>query len=79
MKVIFCAYLCQYTDCESVTLEISTPVTAHEFWEILTGNFPILKLCRKSTRLAVNGSYLISGELIHINDEVALIPPVSGG
>jgi MoaE-MoaD fusion protein len=49
------------------------------FWERLIADFPTLAALRGSVRLAKNCEYLAAEECFSPQDEVALIPPVSGG
>jgi len=49
------------------------------FWTRLAESHPALKPLRASVRLARNHEFLAAGELIKPGDEIALIPPVSGG
>lgn len=49
------------------------------FWARLLVAHPALAAVRDTTRLAVNGEYFTGGARIRAGDEVALIPPVSGG
>jgi molybdopterin converting factor small subunit len=41
--------------------------------------FPALTQHRKSFLLAINKSYAASDTVVHDGDEIAVIPPVSGG
>lgn len=50
-----------------------------EFWEHLLREIPALETLRPSVRLARNEEYLATGERILPGDEVAVLPPVSGG
>jgi molybdopterin converting factor small subunit len=50
-----------------------------ELWQILTSARPALMAFRSTTRLARNGEYATAGTVFGNADEVALIPPVSGG
>ena len=45
----------------------------------LEGRFPKLQGLRNSLALALNQEYADTGAELHDNDEVALLPPVSGG
>jgi molybdopterin converting factor small subunit len=49
------------------------------FWAALDGRFPGLASRRTGWRLAVNCAYLAADGRIGPGDEVAVIPPVSGG
>jgi molybdopterin converting factor small subunit len=61
--------------------EIAWPAdaSADEFWTRLISQFPEIASARPTTRLARNGEFLGENERLHPGDEVALIPPVSGG
>lgn len=48
-------------------------------WSELLAAFPALAPLQSSIRLARNGSYAAADELFRQGDEIALIPPVSGG
>ena len=60
-------------------LDIGASTTAEELWPILVGRFPALEPHRRSIRLAVNGTYAFPNDPIAPGDEVALLPPVTGG
>jgi len=45
----------------------------------LVERWPALAAHRANTRLARNGAYAGESEIFGADDEVALIPPVSGG
>lgn len=48
-------------------------------WTLLVREFPSLQPLRESTRMARNFEYLPEDGLVTSGDEIALIPPVSGG
>ncbi len=48
-------------------------------WVDLLTRFPELEPLRPTIRIARNGEYVREGELFRHGDEIALIPPVSGG
>ncbi len=64
----------------STSLEIgfSEPIVASELLEKLKHDYPKLREI-KSLVLAVNNEYAEEDFLVHFRDEIALIPPVSGG
>jgi molybdopterin converting factor subunit 1 len=62
-----------------IPLPIGKPIASNELWELLVHKHPQLKPYRKHTRMACNQSYVTEETLIYPGDEVALIPPVSGG
>lgn len=79
MKILFFAQARQATLCSEFDLPVSAPLDTAELWNRLETRFPSLKPLRRSTRLARNCVYASPDEIFHDPDEVALIPPVSGG
>lgn len=79
MRLLFFAQIKDATGCDSAELALSTPLNGDELWERLTKKFPKLTAVRNSTRLARNGEYAEAQTIFSDADEVALIPPVSGG
>ncbi len=61
------------------TWATTSPLSAEAFWAEALRRHPDLTPHRPSIRLARNEVYLNPGELLQPEDEVALIPPVSGG
>ena len=62
-----------------VDLRLPPPVTVEDAWSALVGRFPALAPGRASVRFAVNGDYADATTVLHDDDELACIPPVSGG
>ncbi len=62
-------------------LSLSMPenATAEELLDEITRKFPGLSGWKPYLRLALNCSYVSSAAPLHDGDEVAVIPPVSGG
>ncbi len=79
MKVLFFAQSRQLANTDQHLLKTDHPLTQSEFWAQLLAAFPNIAPLQKSARLARNETYLHPGELLHPDDEIALIPPVSGG
>ncbi len=52
---------------------------ADELWQRLIALYPGLGPLRKQVRIAQNGEFATRSALFSDNDEIALIPPVSGG
>lgn len=50
-----------------------------DLWEAIAHTCPPLLALRESSRIAVNREFATEGTRIYPHDEVALIPPVSGG
>jgi molybdopterin synthase catalytic subunit len=62
-----------------VDLEVASPATVEAAWAALVERFPALGPGRASVRFAVNGDYADASTALHDGDELACIPPVSGG
>jgi molybdopterin synthase sulfur carrier subunit len=58
---------------------ITVPCTAATFLDEVCRRFPALVPFQRSIRVAVNGVYANDDEAVSPGDEIALIPPVSGG
>lgn len=79
MHVLFFAHLKEATGCDATELSVGSPLNAAQFWAELLKQFPKLAAHRASVRLARNQEYALPNALFSNTDEVALIPPVSGG
>lgn len=62
-----------------LTVELVEPATIADAWTALVALHPVLAPGATSVRFARNGSYAPPAELLADGDEVAMIPPVSGG
>ncbi len=78
MKILFFAQLKDVAGVGECSVA-GDGLSAGELWDLLTARWPALAAHREQTRLARNGVYAASGEVFGADDEVALIPPVSGG
>lgn len=79
MRVLFFAQLKDATGCDSIELASAPSLSVEQLWAELLKKFPALATHRKSVRLACNSEYAAPGARFTDADEVALIPPVSGG
>jgi len=79
MRVLFFAQLKDATGCDSIELSPASPLNGEQLWAELLKQFPKLAAHRSSVRLAKNHEYASSETTFASGDEVALIPPVSGG
>ena len=79
MKVLFFAQIRDFTGCGAVEMETRGSVTPDAVWRVLEERFPGIEKFRGTTRLARNGVFATADEQFAESDEVALIPPVSGG
>jgi len=62
-----------------VPLELADGATVEDAWAAVAARFPVLAPGRPSVRFARNGDYAEPGTTLGDGDEVAFIPPVSGG
>jgi molybdopterin converting factor small subunit len=79
MKVLFFAQGREAAGRGDFELGTDRAMTQMEFWARLIADFPGLESMRKTARLARGAAYLEEGDLLKPDDEVAVIPPVSGG
>jgi MoaE-MoaD fusion protein len=62
-----------------VALDLDAGATIESAWDALVARYPVLAPGRPSVRFARNGEYADPREPLRDGDEVACIPPVSGG
>jgi len=79
MRVLFFAQLKDVTGCDAVELAAASPLNAPQLWAELLQRFPALAAHRPHVRLARNWEYAAPDAMFADGDEVALLPPVSGG
>ena len=59
--------------------DVSPSATIGTIWRQLVGEFPDFAGYERSISSAVNADYARMDHLVHDGDEVAFLPPVSGG
>jgi molybdopterin converting factor subunit 1 len=59
--------------------DVPDPATVHSVWRQLVGEMPGLQEYERSMSVAVNADYARMSATVHDGDEVAFLPPVSGG
>jgi molybdopterin synthase catalytic subunit len=79
MRVLFFAQLQDVTGCAAADLAVTTPMDREQLWATLLEKYPGLAAHRAIVRLARNWEYADAKTFFADGDEVALIPPVSGG
>ena len=62
-----------------VGLDLADGATVSDAWNALVGEYPALAPGRTFVRFARNGAYAEAATIVEDGDEVAMIPPVSGG
>ena len=60
-------------------LTLASDASIEDAWAALVARFPVLAPGRAAVRFACNGSYAPADTSLADGDEVAMIPPVSGG
>ncbi len=79
MIVRFFAQTRRQTGCAETEIAVEQPIDADELWRRLEKMFPGIAGTRTGTRLARNHEFARADAVFAGHDEVALIPPVSGG
>ena len=59
--------------------DVASGATVADVWRALTGEFPALSAYAGSMSVAVNADYARMERTLGDGDEVAFLPPVSGG
>lgn len=59
--------------------DVPEPATVQTVWTLLTREMPSLSQYEGSMSVAVNAEYARMAAALHEGDEVAFLPPVSGG
>ncbi len=62
----------------TVSVQLTNDATVYNLKYLLEDKYPRLKKLA-SYMVAVNDEYALDGDTIHERDEIAIIPPVSGG
>ena len=79
MRVLLFAQIKDAVGAAELDLSIADELKVAELWLVLIAAQPKLAAFQSSTRLARNGEYADQATIFYNTDEVALIPPVSGG
>jgi len=79
MRVLFFAHLKDVTGQESANIILPFPHDGSQLWGRLLELYPALAAHQSKVRLSRNWEYVTAETLFQNEDEVALIPPVSGG
>jgi molybdopterin converting factor small subunit len=79
MKILFFAQAREAAGCDHCHVKLPMPLVPSGLWGVLIQSCPALAPFQKTARLARNGAYLLPDEMIQPDDEIAVIPPVSGG
>jgi molybdopterin converting factor subunit 1 len=59
--------------------DVPAPATVRSVWEVLVTEMPALQEYERTMSVAVNADYAKMSATVAEGDEVAFLPPVSGG
>lgn len=79
LEVRLFAALAEEAGARSLTLPLDKPTTVSELKHLLGKQLPDLRDKVDKCMVAVNHEYADNEDAVSVNDEVVLIPPVSGG
>lgn len=79
VRVLLFARARELANGESVSVELPANATLAELRTQLASQIPALSSLLASSAIAVNREFADDSVSLHENDEIALIPPVSGG
>ena len=79
MTVRLFARLRDLAGASELAREVETGATIRTVWRELAGEFPALAAYEHSISTAVNTEYAPMDRVVDDGDEIAFLPPVSGG
>jgi molybdopterin converting factor subunit 1 len=59
--------------------DVEAPATVQSVWDGLVAELPAVAEYERTMSVAINADYARMGDAVHEGDEVAFLPPVSGG
>ena len=73
------ARLRDLTGAGELVREVPEPADARAVWNAMVAEWPALREYEKTMSVAVNAEYARITAAVHDGDEIAFMPPVSGG
>ncbi len=79
MKVLYFAQAAQIAGSREEIWSVEGPIQLTEFWQEVLRRHPGLETVRPTARVARNHAFANLTDTLLPDDEIAIIPPVSGG
>ena len=79
VTVRFFARLRELAGAETVTVEVAAPATVSTVWRAVTTSTPDLVPFERAISCAINAKFSRMSHPVSEGDDVAFLPPVSGG
>ncbi|MEW6635416.1 MAG: molybdopterin converting factor subunit 1 [Actinomycetota bacterium] len=79
VRVLFFGAAADRAGTRQAELQVSGGATLDELWDEIAERYPELSSMRENLAFAVNGEYARGDAVVSPGDEVAVLPPVSGG
>ena len=79
IKILFFATLRDYVGAKTIELEIPHDTTVAGLKELLVKRYPKMIPAQNSIMAAINREFAADEQVISLDAEIALFPPVSGG
>ena len=79
VEVRLFAQLRDKTGAGDIPVDVNDGATVADVWRSLVGSHPALAAFESSVSCAVNATYAKKHTRVNAGDEVAFLPPVSGG
>ncbi len=79
VKILLFGAAADRAGARQVEVPVNSETTLGELWSILMDRYPGLAPMRDTLAFAINGEYARIEDAVSAGDEVAVLPPVSGG
>ena len=79
IRILFFATLRDYVDAKMIDLEVPADITVAELKRLLVSRYPKMIPAQNSMMAAINREFAADEQVIPLEAEIALFPPVSGG
>jgi molybdopterin converting factor subunit 1 len=79
IKIMFFATLRDYVNAKTIEVDVPSDITVAGLKELLVKSYPKMVPAQNSIMAAINREYAADEQVIPLNAEIALFPPVSGG